>query len=78
VYALLTRAGDYGVTVRRYEDLIVVSSAGRLARRFRPELGVFTAKQQRRLIVELVDRGVRIELEEVCRRSCGPIISASD
>ncbi|CPZ76761.1 Uncharacterised protein [Mycobacteroides abscessus] len=65
VDALLTRAGDYGVTVRRYEDLIVVSSAGRPSRRFRPELGVFTAKQQRRLIVELVERGVRIDLDDV-------------
>lgn len=62
---LLTGAGDFGVTVRRYGDLIVVSSAGRPSRRFRPELGEFTAKQQRRLIVELVDRGVRIELDDV-------------
>lgn len=42
-----------------------MSSAGRPSRRFRPELGKFTAKHQRRLIVELADRGVQIELDDV-------------
>ncbi|SIH24705.1 Uncharacterised protein [Mycobacteroides abscessus subsp. abscessus] len=65
VDALLERARTCGIKVRRSLDLIVLASSGRPPRRFRPEFGAFTHKQQRKLITELVERGMRISLDEV-------------